>query len=157
MVTQTDPFPDRGTEPHLRPAVADPALVEPAVGVDTKLSDLVGRATRDIGDLFHNELELAKVEIKDEVRQATKAGAMFGGAAVAGLFALLLLLFAAAWGLAEIIPVGFAFLAVGAVVAIVAGALAMAGRNRAKTIDPVPQQTVDTLKEDVQWARARKH
>jgi hypothetical protein len=81
---------------------------------------------------------------------------MLTGAAVAGLIALMLLSFAAAWGLAEVMPEGVAFLLVGVVWAAVAGALALRGRTELERVDPVPPQTRQTIQEDVQWAKQQR-
>jgi hypothetical protein len=80
---------------------------------------------------------------------------MLGGGAVAALLALILLTSAAAWGLAEVVDAGWAFLIVGVVIGAVAAVLAMNGRRKLAEVRPVPDQTVDTLKEDARWARAQ--
>jgi uncharacterized membrane protein YqjE len=123
---------------------------------DVSLGQLVGRLTSDMSRLFRDELQLAKVEIKEEVGKSSKAAGMLGGTGVAALLALLMLSFAAAWGLAEVIATGFAFLVVGGFYAIVAGALFLVGRRKLAEVHPVPEQTVETVKEDVAWARAQK-
>ena len=64
-----------------------------------------------------------------------------------------MLSFAAAWGLAETMDAGWAFLIVGVVYAIAAVALVQQGRARFKDATPVAEQTVESLKEDVEWAR----
>jgi len=120
---------------------------------DASLGELIGRMSSDLSTLVHKEIELAKVEIKEEVGKAGKGAGMIGGTAVAGLLALLLISFAAAWGLAEVMPNGLAFLIVGIIYAIVAGVLFVAGRNELKNVRPVPEQTAETLKEDVRWAK----
>ena len=63
--------------------------------------------------------------------------------------------FAVAWGLAEVVDAGWAFLIVGIVVGAIAAALALTGKKRLETVSPMPDQTVETLKEDAQWARAQ--
>lgn len=123
---------------------------------DRSLADLVTRLGDDLSTLMRQELELAKVETKAEVSKAGKAGAMFGAAAVLGLDALLLLLLAAAWGLDALLPTGLAFLIVGVVVAAVAGGLALIGRRKVQQVSPVPETTVETLKEDAQWLKDQK-
>ncbi len=117
------------------------------------LGDLFSRLTTDLSKLMHDEVELAKVELKESAREAGTAGASLGAAGVFGLLALLLLSFAAAWGLAEVLPEGVGFLIVGGAYGVVALALLAFGRQRLKTIKPVPEQTVETLKEDVAWAK----
>jgi len=117
------------------------------------LGDLFSRLTTDLSKLMHDEVELAKVELKETAKEAGTAGASLGAAGVLGLVAFLLLSFAAAWGLAEVVPEGVGFLIVGGAYGIVALGLLAFGRQRLKTVNPVPEQTVETLKEDVAWAR----
>jgi uncharacterized membrane protein YqjE len=124
-------------------------------GDEPSLGELFGELTQEFGQLVRSEMELARVELKEEAGRAGRAGAMLGGAAAAGYLALVLLAFAAAWGLAEVIEPGWAFLVVGVVVGAVAAALAVSGRNRLREVSPVPDQTVETLKEDARWARAQ--
>jgi uncharacterized membrane protein YqjE len=122
---------------------------------DASLGELFSTLTNDLTALFRSEIELARVEITEEAGKAAKASGMLGAAAVLGYLSLFLLAFAAAWGLAEVMDAGWAFLLVGVVVGAGAGLLAMAGRSRVRTINPVPEQTVETLKEDARWARAQ--
>lgn len=81
---------------------------------------------------------------------------MFSAAGVAGFMALQLLSFAAAWGLAAVVPDGLAFLIVGIIYAIVAAVLLSKGRKQVAEVNLVPQQTVETLREDVEWAKAQR-
>jgi len=122
---------------------------EPQLGI----GELLARTGRDLADLLRCEVELARLEITEEARSFARASAVLVAGAVAAFLALLLLLFAAAWGLAEVMAPGFAFLIVGAVVAVVATILILAGRARLTKIDPVPRQTTTTLEEDARWAR----
>ena len=123
---------------------------------DKSLGQLFSDLTSDLSTLMRKEVELAKVETKDEVSRAAKAGGLLGGGAVAGYFALLFLSFALAWLLDEWMHTALAFLVVGLVYAVAAALLALRGRDRLQSVDPVPRQTVETLKEDVQWAKAQR-
>jgi hypothetical protein len=120
---------------------------------DRPLSELLSNVTSEIATLFRKEVELARVETTEQVSRAAKAGGMLGAAAVIGFLDLILFSFAAAWALSEVVPEGVAFLIVAVVFAVVTGVLAMAGRKRIASINPVPQQTVQTLKADVQVAK----
>jgi len=119
---------------------------------DKSLSELFARLSHDFGELVSAQVELAKVELKDDVRDVSRSASMFGGAAIAGHLALLLLSMGAAWGLAEVLPEGWAFAIVGAVWATAALVLYVVGRSRMREIEAVPE-TRETMKEDVQWAR----
>ncbi|CAN5907299.1 hypothetical protein BH23ACT10_BH23ACT10_33930 [soil metagenome] len=122
---------------------------------DAGLPELLGRLTEQSTTLFRQEIELAKTEIKQEVRQAGKAGGLFGGAAFVGFLALVLLSFALAWALGDLEPLNPAlgFLIVGIVYAIVAGVLATSGKSAAEDIDTSLPETSQSLKEDAQWAK----
>ena len=120
---------------------------------DRSLSELLSNVTGEIATLFRQEVELARVETSEQVSRAAKAGAMLGAAAVVGFLTLILLAFAAAWGLTEVVPEGVAFLIVGLVFGLVAAVLASAGKKKIALIRPVPDQTVQTLKDDVQVAK----
>jgi hypothetical protein len=117
------------------------------------LSELFSEMTSELSALVRKEVELVKVETKDSVSQAAKAGALFGAVAVGGLFALLLLAMAAAFGLAEVMPTGFAFLIVGIVFLIVAGVSFSLARKKLAEVKP-PEQAIATIKEDVEVAKS---
>jgi uncharacterized membrane protein YqjE len=122
---------------------------------EASLGELFGSLTSDLSQLVRSEMELARVEIREEAGKAGKAAGMLGGGAVAALLALIMLASAAAWGLAEVVDAGWAFLIVGVVIGAVGAVLVMIGRQRLADVRPVPDQTVDTLKEDARWARAQ--
>ena len=123
---------------------------------DASLGELFSDLTTDMSALVRDELSLAKVELKDEITKAGRAGGMFGGAALAGYMTIVLLSFAAAWGLAELMAVGWAFLIVGVVWGAAAVFLYLRGREQFRQVHPKPEQTIDTLKEDVRWAKKQK-
>lgn len=122
---------------------------------DADLPELISRLTDQSATLFRQEIELAKTELKSEIRTAGKAGGLFGGAAFAGFLAAVLLSFAAAWALGDLAPLNPAlgFLIIGLVYAVVAGALALKGRNTAQEVEPSLPQTTQSLKEDARWAK----
>jgi uncharacterized membrane protein YqjE len=132
-----DRYPDDPTQP-----------VDP----DASLGDLLNRLTHDFSALVSTQVELAKVEIKDEVATAGRAAGLLGGGAACAYMALVLLSFAAAWGLSEVVPEGVAFLIVGLAYAIAAAVLLPKGKEKLSGIHP-GEQTAETVKEDVQWAR----
>ena len=123
------------------------------MGGEASIGDLLGRVTDDFSNLVRTHVELAKVEIKEEVTKAGKGAGMLGGAAVAGYLTLTLLSFAAAWGLSEVVPEGVAFLIVGLVWAAITGVLALRGKKELQEVRTPPPVTKQTIQEDVQWAK----
>jgi len=120
---------------------------------DRPLGELFSDLSSSLQTLVRKEVELAKVEVKEQASRAGKAAGLLAGTAVAGFVALLLLAFALAWGLAEAVPTGVAFLAVGLLFSVAAALLLVAGRQKLATVRPVPEQTVRTLREDVEVAK----
>ena len=140
------------TTPGTLPA-HDPA-VEPA-RPEASLGQLFGELTGQMGDLFRQELELAKVEAKQEAARAGKGAGLLGAAGVLVWIAVVMLSFALAWLLDQAMNTALAFLIVGVVWIAVAAVVALKGRKILSTVKPLPETTT-TLKEDVQWAKAQK-
>ena len=117
------------------------------------IGELLSDVTSQLQQLVRKEIELGRAEIKQEVDKAGKGVTAFAVAAVVGLLAAIALVFAAAWGLSELVPEGVAFLIVGVLLLAVAGGLFAAGRKKVAQVNPVPQRTVETVKEDVETAK----
>jgi uncharacterized membrane protein YqjE len=155
-VSATDPRQGSGAHAVSDAPTRDVDLTDPSTGAatrpgpDASLSELISRLGDDVTTLFRQEVELAKVELKREAKTAGKAAGMLGAGGVLGHVALLLIAWAAAWGLAEVVPAGVAFLIVGLVFAAAAAALAMAGKKRMEQVDPTPHATIETLQQDKQ-------
>jgi len=128
-------------------ATPTPTAEPPSVG------DLFSELGRQLQVLLQKQVELAKLELQDEASKAAKGGAAFAATAAVGYLALILLSFAAAWGLAEVIPTGLAFLCVGVLFLIVTAVLFSQGRRTFRRVRPVPEQTIATLRRDVEVAK----
>ena len=80
--------------------MADPAVRRTSGAVtDQSIGDLVSVAARDISQLVRYELDLAKLELKSDVKRAAFGGALHGIAVFAACLVLMLLCFAFAYGL----------------------------------------------------------
>jgi Flp pilus assembly protein TadB len=122
---------------------------------ETSVGQLVSQVTSNLSTLMRQELELAKAEVRQEASKAGKAAGMLGGAGGAGYFALLFASLALMFLLDTFMPIALAALIVAVLYAIVGAVLYSRGRKQMKSVNPKPEQTVDTLKEDVQWAKTR--
>jgi len=140
------------TGPAEPDAAGAAAVTEPEEAGGT-VRTLLGDLTADLGALVRGEVELALAEMKQELMQAAKAGGMLGGGALSGWFALLFASFALAWLLDRKLPRWLAFALVAAVHGAVAATLLQRGREEIAQVDPVPRQTVETLKDDVDVIR----
>jgi hypothetical protein len=120
---------------------------------ETSIGELIGNISDDLSQLFRQEVDLAKAELKQEASKAGKAAGMLGGAGFAGYLAVVLLSFAAVFGLANVMDAGWAALIIAVLWAVVGGVLYVTGSKQLKTVDPVPHRTVDTIKEDAKWLK----
>jgi hypothetical protein len=123
---------------------------------DQSLGELFSEVTRDLGQLFRDEVQLAKVEAKEELTTTAKGAASMAAGGVAALLFLMMASTALALWLDEAVHPAVAFLIVGLVWAVAAAALVAMGRKKLQQVRPLPQ-TTDTLKEDVQWAQTLRH
>jgi nitrate/nitrite transporter NarK len=113
--------------------------------------------SQETATLVRQEMELAKAEVAEKGKKAGMGAAMFGGAGAVGLgtlgaftaFVILVLnTFMAAWLAALIVTIVY-----GAITAV----LVMRGKEKVQeAAPPVPEQTVDTIKEDIEWAKNPK-
>lgn len=117
------------------------------------LGELVGELAQDLSRLMRQELELAKAEIREEAKKAGKAGGMLAGAGFAGYMTALLLSLALVFALGAVLPLGWAALIVAALWGITGFVLYTSGRTRLRLVEPKPERTVESLKEDAEWAR----
>jgi uncharacterized membrane protein YqjE len=120
---------------------------------ETSVGELIGNISNDLSQLFRQEVELAKVELKQEASKAGKAAGMLGVAGFAGYLAVVLLSFALVFALSNVMDPGWAALIVAVIWGIVGAVLFVNGRKKLKTVDPMPRRTVDTIKEDAQWLK----
>jgi hypothetical protein len=121
---------------------------------ERSLPELLKQLSQEVTQLLKQEIELAKAEVGEKGRQAGKGAGLLGSAGVIGLGAVGALTACFILALNAVMPAWLAALIVAVVYGVVAAILAMQGRNRIRqAAPPVPEQTVETLKEDVQWAK----
>ena len=123
---------------------------------DSSIAEVLKDALRDAQELVRGEIALAKAEAREELSRLGTGAALLAGGAVAAVIAVLLLMSTLAWAISEGTgwPVWAGFAIVTVVTFLMAGVLASIGRKRLAAARLMPR-TVDTLKENVQWMRAR--
>jgi len=123
---------------------------------DRPIGEVTGALTRDLALLVRQELELAKAEMTEKGRVAAPGLGMIGGAGVVALMAAGALTACAVLVLSLFLPAWFSALLVGAALGALAYLLAMRGKDQVgKAGSLIPEQTIETIEEDVEWARAR--
>ncbi|MDQ1538296.1 MAG: hypothetical protein QOE58_2689 [Actinomycetota bacterium] len=107
----------------------------------SSFGQLLGEVSGDLSNLMRQELELAKIELRESVSKAGKGGGMLGGAAVAGHMVLLFLSAALWWGLGDRIGNGWSGLVVALIWAVIGLVLFAVGRAQLKGVTGLPQTT----------------
>jgi uncharacterized membrane protein YqjE len=117
------------------------------------IGELVKDLSQQTSTLVRKEIELAQAELQQRGKVAGRGAGMLGGAAVAGLLALGALTAALIALLDKAMATWVAALIVMALWAVVALVLAKSGQKALKSATPPAPQTVETVKEDIEWAK----
>ena len=119
-------------------------------------SELLRQLSDQTTALVRQEIELAKLEFREKGKKAGIGAGMFGGAGLFGLYAVGALTATIILALATFLPGWVAALIVTVVYGAIAGVLAIRGKSQVQDAAPlVPEQAVDTTKEDVRWVKSR--
>lgn len=128
-------------------------------GSDPGLASLATGILHDIQELFKQQLHLFKHEIEVKIRKTREASACLAlGAMLLFLGAMLLcgtVVCLLAWGFPTL-PLWGDFLIVGVLVSIPGAILIFAGRQQLESINPLPEQTGEALKENLEWTTKPK-
>jgi len=130
-------------------AAPSPGAAEPSV------ADLISGLVGDAQQLVRREIDLAKREVTieiDKVKQGAVALGIGAGAAIIGALLLAHMLVYLVQTLTDL-PLWVSYLIVGALFAIGGGVALMQGLKRIKEVDPVPRETIESVRKDVQWIK----
>jgi hypothetical protein len=123
---------------------------------EESMGALFAQLSDDLSTLMRQELRLAQAEMTEKGKKAGVGIGMFGGAGIVTFLALQALTACLIALLATAMDVWVAALIITVIYAAGAGVLALTGKKQvSEATPPVPEQTVDTLKEDVQWAKTQ--
>lgn len=118
------------------------------------IAELLKELSQQTTTLMRQELDLAKAEMAAKGKKAGLGAGMFGGAGLLGLLALGALTACIIAALGTALATWLAALIVAVLYGAIAGALALTGKNKvAEATPPAPEQTIETVKEDVEWAK----
>ena len=120
---------------------------------ERSISDVLQDILRNVQEMVRSEMRLAKVEIHEEVRRAISSSVWIAAGAVVAVSAWLFLLWTLAYALATRMPMWAATLVVSVVMAASATVLIMGGIRRAKRIQAIPERTVESVKENLEWMK----
>jgi hypothetical protein len=113
-------------------------------------AELIQRATEQVSRLVRDEFQLAKIELAEKGKRAGIGAGLFGGGGLFAFYGVAVLVAAAVLGLAEVLDPWLAALVVGAVLLLLAGGLALAGRERVRGVGKgVPGDALTRVRRDI--------
>ncbi len=120
------------------------------------IAELLKELSHETATLVHQEMELAKAELSQKGNKARAGAGAGAAAAVVGLAAVGSLTACFIMALAAVVPAWLSALIVAVVYSVVAAVLGQISKDKLqKAAPPVPEQTVESVKEDVQWAKTQ--
>ena len=124
---------------------------------DESIGGLLRGILMDVRTLIREEIELARVEIREQAGRARAAAVSFAIAAVSLACGGILLLVALATGIADLLdwPIWSGFLIVAMLLSLVGMVTLSSGRKQLQKVHAVPEETVSTLKENSEWIAKR--
>ena len=127
---------------------------------DPSLSGLVGGIIDDAGKLIEQQFTLLKHDVRKDIQRAKDTvvllGAGVGVLAAAGLLLLFMLVHLLFWLAGPGLPLWACFGIVGGVVALIGGVVLYRGKQKLDTINVVPEQSAEAMKENLQWQTNQK-
>jgi Flp pilus assembly protein TadB len=116
------------------------------------VKDIVG----NVQEIIRSEIRLATAEMREKAVQAGKASALLAVGAIVGLYAVAFFLVTIYNALSLVMWAWVSALIIGVVLAVAAGSMLLAGRKKLQRVRPKPEQTVETIREDIEWIKNRK-
>ena len=117
------------------------------------VSEVLQDILQDLQEIVRSEIRLAKVEIREEVQRAASSVVWLAAGAIGAVSAWIFLLWTLVYALATRMPIWVATLIVAVTMAAAAAVLIVGGIRRAKRIRPVPERTVESVKENLEWMK----
>src|SRR5262245_58937297 len=121
--------------------------------MDRSLGDIFQSIVFDVQEIVRAEIRLAKTEIRRDVTELVTSAGLVALSGALGAIGALFLLWSAAYALALVLPLWASVLIVGLVLVIAAAALFAIGRRRLISVQPLPDRTLKTMKENVEWVK----
>lgn len=120
---------------------------------DRSVPEVLQDIVRNLQEIIRSEFRLAKTEIKEEASKARKPSMAIGLGALLAIYAVGILLLAIFYALSTVVAPWLAALIVGVVVLALSGAFITTGTKRLKEVRAVPEKTIESVKENLQWAK----
>jgi amino acid transporter len=130
-----------------------PRAFGPPVRVDRPIGELFSELASQTNELVRQEIDLAKTELTHKATYASKHGSLIAAAALLAVVGLLALVAALVLGLATVMALWLSALLVGLAILAIACAVGARGAAGLRRLNPKPQHTIQSLRENKSWAQ----
>lgn len=120
---------------------------------ERSVSGVLQDILRNLQEMVHSEIHLAKVEMREEAKQAAWSSVWIAAGVAGVLSGWIFLLWAAVYGLATQMPMWAATIVVAVVIGGAGAALLSGGIRKVKRVHPIPERTVESVKENLEWIK----
>jgi Putative Actinobacterial Holin-X, holin superfamily III len=125
-------------------------------GTDNRpVSEIAASALNDLKAIVRDEIRLALTELKDKIGRSRVGVVYLAMAAFLGFLAVECFVTFCIAALAIVLPVWLSALLVGVVTIMTAGGVLALGISSLQKVDPLPRQTLESLKDNLDWAKER--
>lgn len=131
---------------------SQPGQTEGGEAAHERMGDTVSDILEDLQGVVRSEVELAKTELKDDAARVGRAAGMIAGGGVLGYTGFGFLMLGLTTLLAKKLPLWLSATVVGTALASIAAKLGMAGKAQLQSTDLKPEQTIESLRQDKEWA-----
>ncbi len=125
----------------------------PGTNGERSFANIVEDIVSNFQDIVRSEVRLAKAEVREEAAKAGKAGRMLGAGAVLALYALGFLLLTCVYALELAVDPWLAALIVAVIAGAAGGVMIRGGVKKMQGVHTRPEKTIDTMKENLEWAK----
>jgi uncharacterized membrane protein YqjE len=124
-----------------------------AAGEQESVGELISGLIKDLQELVRGEIRLARTELREDAMTAGRGVAMIAAGALVGVTGFIFLMLGVTYLLNKSLEMWLSAAIVGAVLAVIAAICFSVGKSRLSASNFTPEQTIDTLKEDREWAK----
>lgn len=126
------------------------------MAADRSVADVLQDILHNVQDILRSEVRLAKAEIRQEATQAAAAALWMTIGVVGLLSAWMFLSWTAVYALATVLPIWAATLVIAVAMAGAGGMVIRTGLRRFTRIKPMPERTIASLQENLEWMKPTK-
>jgi Flp pilus assembly protein TadB len=131
--------------------------VESKPHADASIGELVSQLSAQTSRLVRDEMKLAQTEFREAAKHAGLGAGLLSVAGLISILGLATLVTSAVAALALVLPLWAAALVIGVLLFAAAGIVGLVSKKQLQQTDPVPQQTVDSVKQDINEVKEARH